>query len=206
MIMLSKPLKGLYIAIVTNRKIATPLVLSLIRWGKDGAEINVISGPLLDHCRNLAVRQFLKTKNKYFLFIDDDTIPNVKDLKKLMKHKKDIIGGVYNCLLSRPNGTIITRPSAYTLIPDRMTLVDSVAVAFNTGLQSVVGMGTGYMMVKREVFEKIPEPWFDFKWADNKHTAFLGEDIGFCMKASEQGIEMWCDTDCTATHSKEVLL
>lgn len=206
--MLNKPLKGLYIAIVTpaNGRIVTALVMRLIKWGKQGAEINVIRGSLLDHARNLAVKQFLKTKNHTFLFIDDDTVPEVKDIKKLMKHKKDMIGGLYNCLLSRPDGSVGTKPSAFTLIPPNVPLMEAVTVQPKTGLQQVVGMGTGYMMVKRKVFEKVPQPWFEMVWADKEHTAFAGEDISFCKKVSDQGFTMWCDTDCLATHSKEILI
>ena len=204
-----KPLKGLYIAIVipSTGRIVVPLIMRLIKWGKMGAEINIVSGAFLDVARNMAVRQFLKTNNKYFMFIDSDTIPeNIDDLKKLKKYKKDIIGGLYNCVLSKDDGAMITRPSAYSMIFDSRTLIDAVAVQPKTGLQKVIGMGTGYMMVKRDVFNKIPEPWFEFKWADDKHIAFQGEDIGFCEKANKLGIKMWCDTDCTALHVKEIML
>ena len=204
-----KPLRNLYIAIVipSTGRIVAPLIMRLIKWGKMGAEINIVAGAFLDVARNMAVRQFLKSKNQYFLFIDSDTIPeNVDDLKKLMKYKKDIIGGLYNCVLSKDDGQLTTRPSAYSMIFDSRTLVDAVAVMPKTGLQKVVGMCTGYMMVKREVFEKMPEPWFEFKWADDKHTAFQGEDIGFCEKAIKQGYKLYCDTNCTALHVKEIML
>ena len=133
-----KPLKNLYIAIVipSTGRIVVPLIMRLIKWGKMGAEINIVAGAFLDVARNMAVRQFLKTKKQYFLFIDSDTIPeNADDLKKLMKHKKDIIGGLYNCVLSKDDGQIITRPSAYSMIFDSKTLIDAVAVQKNTGLQ-----------------------------------------------------------------------
>ena len=208
MIMLRKPLKGLYIAVVTpaNGRICTPLVMRLIKWSSMGAEVNVIRGSLLDHARNLAVKQFMKGKKKYFLFIDDDTIPEVKDIQKLMKHNKAVIGGLYNLLITRIDGTLGTKPSAYTLIPNHTSLDGSVAVIPKTGLQEVIGMGTGYMMIHRNVFMTMPQPWFEFTWVDKEHTAFEGEDLGFCRKASELGFKLWCDTDCQAAHSKEFLI
>ena len=180
--------------------------MKLIKWSKDGAEVNVIRGSLLDHARNLAVKHFLKTKNHTFLFIDDDTVPDVKDLKKLLKHKKDMIGGLYNCVMSKADGSVGTKPSAFTLIPPGIPLMDAVSVIPKTGMQKVVGMGTGYMMVKRHVFEKVAQPWFEFIWVDKAHTAFAGEDMTFCKKVQDAGITIWCDTDCLATHSKELLI
>jgi hypothetical protein len=47
------------------------------------------------------------------------------------------------------------------------------------------------MMIKTEVFAKLEEPYFYFEQLpDNK---ILGEDIYFCIKAKDVGIETWVD-------------
>ena len=123
-----------------------------------------------------------------------------------MKHKKDIIGGQYNCLISDTNGMIGTKPSAFTLIPENRHISEAVHVTPKTRHQSVMGLGTGYMMVRRKVFMTMPQPWFEFRWLDKEHSNFEGEDMYFCKKANELGFKLWCDTDCFAAHSKEILI
>jgi hypothetical protein len=46
-----------------------------------------------------------------------------------------------------------------------------------------------------EVFDKIPDPWFEWKE--------LGEDIDFCLKCKDHDIPIWCDTDLILPHIGE---
>ena len=205
--MLFKPLKEVLIIVITDSDIVGSLVPKLIKWSSMGAEVNVvISRPHVDYARNMGVRQFLKGKKKYLFLVDSDTIPEVDGPLKLLKVNKDIVGGVYNLLMSDQSGQAIIMPSCYTLVPNRYTLSDAVPIMVNTGLQKCAMVATGYMMIKRKVFDKIQEPWFEYRWLDDKHLTFNGEDIDFCQKAEKLGIEMWCDTGALAKHCKQLLI
>jgi hypothetical protein len=55
------------------------------------------------------------------------------------------------------------------------------------------GIGCGVMLISRETLEKIEKPWFFFELLpENK---LLGEDIYFCVKAKDAGIDTYIDHD-----------
>jgi hypothetical protein len=47
-------------------------------------------------------------------------------------------------------------------------------------------VGFGALMMRREVLDQVPEPWFTLDWK-------AGEDIAFCVSAKKHGIEIYCD-------------
>jgi hypothetical protein len=49
------------------------------------------------------------------------------------------------------------------------------------------------MMIKASVFAKLEEPYFYFEQLPN--NKILGEDIYFCIKAKDAGIDTWVDHD-----------
>lgn len=71
---------------------------------------------------------------------------------------------------------------------------------WDQGLIQVDAIGTGSIMIAREVFEEIQPPWFfnmyERVWAD----VWPGEDMGFSKKCREYGIKMHVDTTTTSPH------
>jgi hypothetical protein len=67
-------------------------------------------------------------------------------------------------------------------------------------LMQVDAIGTGSIMIAREVFEAMQPPWFfntyDRAWAD----VWPGEDMGFSRKCREYGIKMHVDVSTTSPH------
>ena len=57
----------------------------------------------------------------------------------------------------------------------------------------------------REVFEKIPPPWFEFRY-DEQGLLTLGEDFHFCEKVRDAGYEIWVVPKFAQKHVKEVML
>jgi hypothetical protein len=49
------------------------------------------------------------------------------------------------------------------------------------------------MLIKREVFEGMSEPWFDMPWQTTR--GYMGEDVFFCKKAQELGYKVYIDHD-----------
>jgi hypothetical protein len=63
------------------------------------------------------------------------------------------------------------------------------------GLVSVDVAGTGAMLIRRRVFERVPGPrWFEHN-AEGK-----GEDYTFCVKARAEGCNVFCDFDTRVGH------
>jgi hypothetical protein len=69
----------------------------------------------------------------------------------------------------------------------------------STGLEEVGSIGTGIMLIKKEVFQNMSEPWFDMPWQVGKR-GYMGEDVFFCKKAQELGFKVYIDHDV----SKEI--
>lgn len=53
-------------------------------------------------------------------------------------------------------------------------------------LCEVDACGFGAVLMKRDVFERVPEPWFTIDWRG-------GEDIAFCVKAKQHGVRFFLD-------------
>jgi len=64
-------------------------------------------------------------------------------------------------------------------------------------LQRVFGVGTAIMMIRREVFEEVPRPWFATPWIkqEDGRLAMLNEDAHFCYKCDEADIPLYIDHD-----------
>ena len=79
---------------------------------------------------------------------------------------------------------------------------------WSPGLLKVDYIGTGSILIAREVFEKIEPPWFknlygiEANWADE----WPGEDIGFSDACRAAGIGMYVDTTTTSPHVSDRLI
>lgn len=67
-------------------------------------------------------------------------------------------------------------------------------------LIEVDSLGFGAVIIAREVFERLPLPWFayDYTYVENRH--FPSEDSWFSRQCKENGIRMWVDTRIRAPH------
>ena len=52
----------------------------------------------------------------------------------------------------------------------------------------------GLVLVKREVYEKIPHPHYLQEYISELNLE-IGEDIYFCQQAQKAGFEIWCDQE-----------
>lgn len=55
----------------------------------------------------------------------------------------------------------------------------------------VDAIGFGACLMRRDVLDRVPEPWFQFRGADDEKG--YGEDIYFCVRAKEYGVKIWLD-------------
>jgi hypothetical protein len=61
------------------------------------------------------------------------------------------------------------------------------------GLIEVDAIGFGAVLMKRDVLDRVPQPWFTLDWRG-------GEDITFCKRAKEQGIKICLDASTRMGH------
>jgi hypothetical protein len=132
-----------------------------------------------------------ETKGDFVLMSDPDMTFTPEDIKKLMKHDKDIIAGLF-FQRSKPH-----KPLMFQKIEKAKRYVN--ILKYPKGLIEVDAVGTGFILIKRTVFEKLPMPWF-------LHTSpekGLSEDLYFCSKAKENGFKIYVDTTVKIGHIGE---
>ena len=125
------------------------------------------------------------TKVEWIFWLDDDmTFP--KDvLVRLLRHDKDIVGATY-CRRSPPydvHGKTLSRK----------------AESVHSGLVEMEGVPTGCLLTRRDIFKKLPKPWWRLG-IDEEKKLQIGEDYMFSRHARELGYKLWLDVDL----SKEI--
>ena len=160
-----------------------------IKTTKHDIDLFTSAGTLIFDQRNSLVKTALEIKADYLLFVDADMRFPKDTLKILMAHDKDIIG-VNATTRSEP-----VKPTAKNFIVNEDQSVDWLPIYSNarSGIEKADGIGCGVMLVKTKVFKEMEEPYFYFEQLLN--NKILGEDIYFCIKAKDEGVDTWVDHD-----------
>lgn len=191
----------IYIAIPTkDGQIFFELALRLSQWSKQTAiKATVVYHPFLspiDHARNVIVNDFLRTDYTHLLMIDDDIVPPIDTLERLLFHDKNIVAAA--CPLIGPNedGELIVTMNAYNLNADKEYVITE-----STGLQKVDAVGTGCIMIKRKVLEDMKIPPFATIY-DADGIKYKGEDLNFCYQAKLNSVDTYVDFKLRCKHIK----
>ena len=160
-----------------------------IKTTKHDIDLFTSAGTLIFDQRNSLVKTALEIKADFLLFVDADMRFPKDTLKILMAHDKDIIG-VNATTRSEP-----VKPTAKNFIVNEDQSVDWLPIYSNarSGIEKADGIGCGVMLVKTKVFKEMEEPYFYFEQLLN--NKILGEDIYFCIKAKDAGVDTWVDHD-----------
>ena len=142
--------------------------------------------------RNIGVEAALAVPGvTHLCFIDSDQIFPAFTLQTLLAHDKDIISVASVC----------------RQFPVRFTAKDAddhdIDFCNLDGLLPVKSNGFSFMLIKREVFEKMKFPWFQSHYTINpgkpaEEREFVSEDEFFCEGAYAYGYEVLID--CGLTH------
>jgi hypothetical protein len=66
-----------------------------------------------------------------------------------------------------------------------------------TGISEWDAVGTGGMLIRRSVIDRMKYPWFE---VGRTFKDALGEDLYFCTKAKELGFRVWVDSENRTSH------
>jgi GT2 family glycosyltransferase len=142
--------------------------------------------------RNKIVYKALTEKFDYIFFMDSDMEFPSATLDRLLRHKKDIAGGFY---LRKKKGYL---PNAFKLGFSNGT---KLLTEFVTDFKEVEAIGTGCLLIKTEVFNDIPKPWFEYEVIkDSPDCHMATEDVVFCRKAKKAGYKIYCDGSIACGH------
>jgi cellulose synthase/poly-beta-1,6-N-acetylglucosamine synthase-like glycosyltransferase len=158
---------------------------------KKNIDLNVYTsqGTLIFDQRNSLVHTAVVEKCDYILFIDADMRFPKTTLERLLAHNKDIIGVNATTRMMPP------KPTARNIQINEDGSVDWLEVLSNKekGISKVDAIGCGVMLIKTSCLKNIPQPYFYFEQL--LKGKLLGEDIYFCIKAKDAGIDTWVDHD-----------
>jgi len=158
---------------------------------------------------------------KYILWLDSDNIPNYNTLKRLISHDKDIVGALYKMADNKRYATVTDLDWDYYKANNSQFqfLTPSVIEQLRGELKNkaelddflleVAYTGTGFLLIKQGVFEKIGYPWFrpvPFKVPGTDITDFMGDDTSLCMLAKEKGFKVHVDIGVEIGHEKTFII
>lgn len=157
----------------------------------------------VDRARNVIVKRFLEGDGDFLLMIDADIVPP-DSVAAMCLHNKPVCAAV--CF-----GWVSTMEEETGIVPvvmdfdEKTGLYKSAAGLDGKGVVGCDAVGTGCIMIRRDVLEKMPRPWFKFKFTDN-YEIERGEDFYFCEKARAAGFTIHADKDRICDHFKLIQL
>lgn len=143
--------------------------------------------------RNKIVAKAIELGVSHLMFIDSDMQFPADGINRLLAQDKDIIGAVYYRRQTPHHPTLNVKVGDDLKIPRNFPKDKPF---------KVWGIGTGFLLIKTKVLKEIKSPWFFFGNYKNK---MLGEDYYFCMKAHNQGFDVWADPTIPVGHVGEYI-
>lgn len=211
------------------------LQATCIQYGIEVRFSFIFNESLITRARNYLVDEFLRSGCSHMLFIDADIQFEPQDILALLALDREIIGGPYpkksinwsnivNAVKKNENnekfepGMLdgVTGDFVFNPVPGTKSFKVTEPV-------EVMEIGTGFMMIKREVFDKYKEeyPHLHYKpdhvgqanfdgsryihayfdtVIDPKSHRYLSEDYMFCQNARAIGVKVWLCPWMKTTH------
>jgi len=175
-----------------------------ISWGDHEVVYSNVIGYDCTMARKAQVKRAIEEKADYLLFVDWDIVLPEDALVNLVEHDVDACTGYYVRGLSDEGRTVVVVKDSYNY--DSCYYLAEIAAMRGNGrnLVEVKASGLGCFLVKTEVFQRLPQPWFQFR--ENADDTFLGEDYFFCEKLLKAGVRVHMDTrvGCNHIHDREL--
>lgn len=116
----------------------------------------------------------------HMLWLDDDHLFNPDLALYLAKYSDlDVVSALYFGRVGRQLPVVYVKDD----LPDRYSHYQMLEVP--PKLCQVDAVGFGACLMRMDVLDRMPAPWFDFNRC--------GEDVYFCTHAKEHGIQIYCD-------------
>jgi hypothetical protein len=172
-----------------------------LNWSLD----TMVNESLVTRARNNLMAKMMTNKDAtHFMFIDADIRFQPESILQMMAYDKDVIGGLYPKKALPVSYVINLRPQ--TKIQGDIFTVDT--------------MGTGFLMFKRHVYEKLIEVHPECKYVDDvglgkqyepmmysifdckidERGHYLSEDWLFCRRWAAVGGEIWAHSKVLLNH------
>lgn len=192
----------------TDVNIAQELYLSLYDKRVPVRKIHYYNGDsLVTRARNATAAAFLDMPDvDYLMFVDSDIHFHRWQIKRLREHNKGIVGGVY-----------LKKKLPYQPVCNNK-------LGSEGDLTIMREIGTGFMMIRRDVLETMIEAFPERKYkpypheresenyynlfdvgVDDENGYYLSEDYYFCKLARELGINVYLDQEILVEHQGRMM-
>lgn len=221
------------------------LVSELNNRGVDYVLSMIANESLITRARNTVVNDFYNYKDNlghldYLMFIDADIQFDADAVIRLIAHDKDVVTAPYPMKVIDFNSIehkslsvreLVTQSTAYVinLKFDSDEQRERGQIRLRDGLLEVVDAGTGFMLIKRSVIEKMINHYQDLKYTNDVYNVnptminsdepviekyalfdtmidpdnnnrYLSEDYAFCRRWQNIGGKVWLDPYITLNH------
>lgn len=153
----------------------------------DGCRQEIYEGFFSHANKNAAVQDMLEEGRPWIFLIDDDQLLRPDALMQLLAHDLDVV--TCNLLTKDP-----------PFIPYLFFAMNEEGAAWpetlhdQRGLLPIASAGMGGVLIKRQVFERIPEPWFDVD------STLKTDDLYFYRALGRANIQAYCDLEVVSGH------
>lgn len=161
------------------------------------------SSSVVHWSRNALMQNAAKDAD-YYLLCDDDIVPPVDAIDRLLMHKKDIVSGLCTKRIDPPEPTM--------RMWDEYTQNYSCLLKWeDKQVLDIDSVGTGFLLLSRQVVEHVAFAYhrehyekygngFWFEFLKNPNGGEWGEDISFSWKAQRLGYNIYVDTSVCPAH------
>lgn len=175
------------------------VVFKLLRSG--GHDINIIFPSRRPYENNLnhIVKDFLRDQYEYWLNIDSDN-PPLNNPLELLEYKLPVIGlptPVFHFVKDKKERCFYF--NGYDYKPEADAYTEHTP---QEGLQKVDAIGSGCMIVRRDVLVDMKKPFERSTHEDG--TVHKGVDIYFCEKIKRRGFDIYMHYDYPCSHYQEI--
>lgn len=174
-----------------------------------------VENRIIDDAREMIAETFMANPDAtHLFFMDSDMVFPDEALRRLLSRDLDIVGGVYFARTETPvphvynfqrtdeqgrtwYASLAGVAAEYLKNHPEHHAAATAAVLPDSddALTKCDALATGCMLIKRRVFDAIPQPWFE-NWPGSQG----GEDFNFCGKARAAGFEVWADWSVQCAH------
>lgn len=194
----------------------------LVKWSRDdrisGVAMGYKSDTPITMVRNQMAKRALEEECDYICMIDADIEPDApmyagakpfweSSWEFLMNHR-DVPCAIASPYCGPPPDEIVymaewERKETYepNKIPNLINIHRNDA-ARRSGIQKVVGLPTGLIIIDTRLFRHIPVPWFDYEFNEDMTEKKTTEDYFFTRNCSLAGFPMYCNWDAWSYHWK----
>lgn len=175
---------------IARHSVFYEMLMSLRR--PDTTLIQQVRGASVAENRNTVIALAKRRNYDWVFFLDDDMIVPADTLERLLSRPAvPVLSALYIARIAPFPPLAFKRAEANGAVFKEFLCVEDI------GVKPVAAVGAGAMLVRREVWERLDAPWFTLGQLD---AEAWGDDLHFCKKVRDAGMEVMVDYDTVCGH------